>query len=174
MCRTASSRSTKRARRKKNKRVFFHKYCIFSPPRLPWRGFLFIFAGMKPLGWIWITVVLAMAACNQPDDGRVETRHGTSLQFNVSPDLAAIDSLMWRQPDSALTRLLPCFDTCCNDARFCVSTATEYNRHYANLLLAELLYKNDYAQTNLPALLQAAKASKTRNPMVSICFMAQR
>ena len=96
-----------------------------------------------------------MAACNQPDDGRVKTRHGTSLQFNVSPDLAAIDSLMWRQPDSALTRLLPCFDTCCNDARFCVSTATEYNRHYANLLLAELLYKNDYAQTNRPALLQA-------------------
>ena len=35
----------------------------------------------------------------------------------------------------------------------CVSTT--YNRHYANLLLSELLYKNDYAQTNRPALLQA-------------------
>ena len=30
-----------------------------------------------------------------------------------------------------------------------------YNRHYAHLLLAELLYKNDYAQTNRTELLQA-------------------
>jgi tetratricopeptide (TPR) repeat protein len=71
-----------------------------------------------------------------------------------NPELCAIDSLMWRQPDSALASILPCFDTC-RDAKFCVSTATEYNRHYANLLLAELLYKNDYAQTNRAELLQA-------------------
>ena len=32
-----------------------------------------------------------------------------------------------------------------------------FNRHYANLLLAELLYKNDYAQTNRPALRQAVR-----------------
>ena len=60
--------------------------------------------------------------------------------------LVAIDSLMWRQPDSALMRLLPYFDTC---------TSTGYNSHYANLLLAELLYKNDFAQTNRVELLQA-------------------
>ena len=69
--------------------------------------------------------------------------------------LAEIDSLMWRQPDSALACLRPCFDTCCRDAKFCVSTATAYNRHYANLLLSELLYKNDYAQVNRAELLQA-------------------
>ena len=69
--------------------------------------------------------------------------------------LAEIDSLMWQQPDSALACLLPCFDTCCRDAKFCVSTATAYNRHYANLLLSELLYKNDYAQVNRAELLQA-------------------
>ena len=69
--------------------------------------------------------------------------------------LAEIDSLMWRQPDSALTLLLPYFDTCCKDAKFCISTATAYNRHYANLLLAELLYKNYYPQTNRSELLQA-------------------
>jgi tetratricopeptide (TPR) repeat protein len=61
---------------------------------------------------------------------------------------------MWRQPDSALTCLLPCFDTCI-DTKFCVSTATAYNRHYAHLLLSELLYKNDYAQVNRTELLQA-------------------
>ena len=65
-----------------------------------------------------------------------------------SSELSAIDSLMWSQPDSALLRLLPWFDTCCRDAARHVSTATAYNRHYANLLLSELLYKNDYPQTN--------------------------
>ena len=72
-----------------------------------------------------------------------------------SPELSAIDSLMWRQPDSALACLIPYFDTCCRDAKFCISTTTAYNRHYAHILLAELLFKNDYAQTNRKELLQA-------------------
>ena len=63
-----------------------------------------------------------------------------------SPELLTVDSLMWQQPDSALACLVSCFDAC---------TTTEYNRHYANLLLSELLYKNDYAQTNRPELQQA-------------------
>ena len=120
---------------------------------------------------------MLLAACARPDNDLVETRHGTS-QIEQVPEpavpethrrvegpslaLSAIDSLMWRQPDSALALLLPYFDTCCRDvacnvypensndnsedvARY-VSTA--YNRHYAHLLLSELLYKNDYAQTN--------------------------
>ena len=69
--------------------------------------------------------------------------------------LVEIDSLMWQQPDSALACLIPYFDTCCRNAKFCVSTTTTFNRHYANLLLSELLYKNDYVQTNRPTLLQA-------------------
>ena len=130
---------------------------------------------MKCFYWIGIMVLLALAACNRPHDNLVETRHATSLPTTVaSPELSAIDSLMWHQPDSALARLIPYFDTCCRDAMIaspddatdttgriqrrqrrmqCVSTT--YNRHYANLLLSELLYKNDYAQTNRPALLQA-------------------
>ena len=70
-------------------------------------------------------------------------------------ELCAIDSLMWKQPDSALMQLLPWFDTCCRDAACHVSTASAYNRHYANLLLSELLYKNDYPQTNRRELQQA-------------------
>ena len=104
------------------------------------------FAGMKARFFVIELFLFALVACTstkvpEPVEG-------------PSPELSAIDSLMWHQPDSALACLLPCFDTC-RDAKFCVSTATAYNRHYANLLLAELLYKNDYAQTNRAELLQA-------------------
>ncbi|MBO6024206.1 MAG: hypothetical protein J6P83_05065, partial [Bacteroidales bacterium] len=97
---------------------------------------------------------LLLAACTRPDDNLVETRHGTSLPSVISPELFVIDSLMWQQPDSALMRLLPYFDTC-RDVSRNVSTSAEYNRHYAHLLLAELLYKNDYALTNRAELLRA-------------------
>ena len=94
-------------------------------------------------------LLLAFVACNRPNEGSVETR------FIASPELSAIDSLMWRQPDSALTLLLPWFDTCCRDATHHISTATAYNRHYAHILLSELLYKNDCEQTNREDLLLA-------------------
>ena len=108
--------------------------------------------------------LLALAACNQPDDGRVETRRATSRSNQVpepsvpelvegvegpSPELSAIDSLMWRQPDSAFARL----------QQFAASpkagSLDKYNGHYCQLLISELLYKNDYAQSNRPALRQA-------------------
>ncbi len=100
-------------------------------------------------------LLLALAACTSCHNDPVETRSIASPTAIASSELISIDSLMWQQPDSALMRLLPCFDTDCKGARFCVSTATEYNRHYAHLLLAELLYKNDCAQTNRPELQQA-------------------
>ena len=105
------------------------------------------FAGMKAKLFIIGLFLFALAACTstkvpEPVEG-------------PSPELCAIDSLLWHQPDSALLRLLPWFDTCCRDAACHVSTAMAYNRHYANLLLSELLYKNDYPQTNRVELLQA-------------------
>ena len=112
---------------------------------------------MKRMVWIGIMVFLVVAACTRPDDDLVETRFIASPTNIVSPELSAIDSLMWQQPDSALACLIPYFDTCCRDAKFCVSTTTTFNRHYAHLLLSELLYKNDYPQTNRPALLQAVR-----------------
>ena len=108
-----------------------------------------------------------MAACTpKGDDSLVETRHGTSLPTTSSPELAAVDSLLWRQPDSALAVLLSWFDTCCRDAMIASPETPDggsiethamrlYDHHYAHLLLAELLYKNDYAQTNRAELLQA-------------------
>ncbi len=109
--------------------------------------FFVIFARMKAklfvIGWF----MLVLSACTSTKIP--EPAEGPSLEF------CAIDSLMWRHPDSALMRLLPWFDTCCRDAACHVSTATAYDRHYANLLLSELLYKNDYAQTNRTELQQA-------------------
>ena len=101
--------------------------------------------------------ILAVAACARPDDDLVETRHGTSQIEQVpepavpedhrrvegpSSELSSIDSLMWRQPDSAFALLL----------QFVGSPEADgldtYNGHYCQLLISELLYKNDYAQTN--------------------------
>ncbi|MBR4561509.1 MAG: hypothetical protein IKO23_06305 [Bacteroidales bacterium] len=101
---------------------------------------------MKPYHPILIMVFAFLAACNG-------NKQAPELVEGPSVELAAIDSLLWRQPDSALACLLPYFDTCCRDAARQVSTV--YNRHYAHLLLAELLYKNDYAQTNRAELLDA-------------------
>ena len=99
------------------------------------------FIGMMLMG------LLAVAACTQ----RAKVPEPVE---GPTAELLAIDTLMWHQSDSALACLLPYFDTC-GDANFCVSTASAYNRHYANLLLSELLYKNDYAQVNRAELLQA-------------------
>ena len=102
------------------------------------------------MGRVWRIGFLALAflvACNS-------NKQAPEFVEGPSVELSAIDSLLWRQPDSALTCLLPYFDTC-KDTKFSISTATAYDQHYANLLLAELLYKNDYAQTNRAELLQA-------------------
>jgi len=104
-------------------------------------------------------LLLALAACYGPHDDPVETQDFASLPPTADSALSAIDSLMWRRPDSALMCLLPWFDTC-RDAML-ASPALEthsmrlYNRHYANLLLSELLYKNDSPQTNRAELQQA-------------------
>ena len=105
---------------------------------------------MKPLSVIGLFLFALVACVKVP-----EPVEGPTLNNTPSPNLAAIDTLMWRQPDSALTLLLPWFDTCCRDAARHVTTATTYNRHYAHLLLSELLYKNDYPQANRMELLQA-------------------
>ena len=105
---------------------------------------------IHPTGiWIAVALMALMVACNPPKEKTMEPMAKPSVE------LAAIDSLMWQQPDSALMCLIPYFDTCYSDTQFCVSTATAYDRHYAHLLLSELLYKNDYEQTNRLELQQA-------------------
>ena len=101
---------------------------------------MFIFASMKAKAFaIGLFLLALLSACHRP-------LKVVEPAETPSPELLTVDSLMWQQPDTALACLVSCFDAC---------TTTEYNRHYANLLLSELLYKNDYAQTNRPALRQA-------------------
>ncbi|MCR4848433.1 MAG: hypothetical protein K5920_06285 [Bacteroidales bacterium] len=57
------------------------------------------------IGFVFFAVFLA--ACHR--HAAVETRRATSLQS--SSELSVVDSLVWTQPDSALTRLIQCYDT---------------------------------------------------------------
>jgi len=63
--------------------------------------------------------------------------------------LAEIDTLLWQRPDSAFALI----------RRFAASpeadSLDEFNTHYFHLLLAELLYKNDCAQSNRPNVIKA-------------------
>ena len=86
--------------------------------------------------------ILAVAACARPDDDLVETRFIASPTTIVSPELSSIDSLMWRQPDSAFALLLQFVGNPEADG------LDTYNGHYCQLLISELLYKNDCEQTN--------------------------
>ena len=93
--------------------------------------------------------VLLLAACARPDDNPVETRRATSLPpTTASPELSAIDSLIWRQPDSALAVLMDYLSDDGRDGVHTVSTNETFDNHYTQLLVSELLYKNDYEQTN--------------------------
>ena len=102
-----------------------------------------------------MVVLLAVAACARPDNDPVETRHGTS-QIKQVPEpvegpsfaLSAIDSLMLRQPDSAFALLLDYLSNDGRDGVHTVSTNETFDNHYTQLLVSELLYKNDCAQTN--------------------------
>ncbi len=64
-------------------------------------------------------------------------------------ELEEIDSLMWKQPDSAFARL----------REFAASSKADsldvFNGHYCQLLISELLFKNYYEQGNREELLKA-------------------
>ena len=66
-----------------------------------------------------------------------------------SEELSAIDSLMWRQPDSALAMLQEFASSAASDS------LDEFNGHYCQVLISELLYKNYYRQSNRKDLLKA-------------------
>ena len=89
---------------------------------------------------VTILVATLMAACNS-----------TEVEPKDRPcrELEEIDSLMWKQPDSAFARL----------REFAASSKADsldvFNGHYCQLLISELLYKNYYEQSNREELLKA-------------------
>ena len=104
--------------------------------------------------WFSIGIVLmaVMVGCGDglPRPAATLSQRGTAYRT-----LEEIDSLMWRQPDSALAVLLDYLDDDGRDAARYVSTDKTFDNHYAQLLASELLFKNDCAQTNRTELLQA-------------------
>ena len=87
---------------------------------------------------LWVGLAM-LAACN------------TSVEPVERPcqELEEIDSLMWKQPDSALKVMLEFTESGKADS------LDEFDGHYCQLLISELLYKNNYAQTNREDLLKA-------------------
>ena len=67
----------------------------------------------------------------------------------ISPTISAIDSLMWKQPDSAFAMLLDFVESPEADS------LDAFNEHYCQLLISELLFKNYYEQSNREDLLRA-------------------
>ena len=88
---------------------------------------------------ILLAIALLSASCTRPN----------VAHLTADPELAVIDSLMWTQPDSAFAQLQAFAES------HEVDSLNTFNGHYFHLLLSELLYKNDYAQTNRDELLHA-------------------
>ena len=115
--------------------------------------FFSIFASVKTKCLvIGIVMGIAFAACSPsvkvPEPEVAE--QSRSIE-GPSLELSSIDSLMWKQPESALAQL----------QRFAISPAADsldaFNGHYCQLLISELLYKNDWKQSNRGELLKAVE-----------------
>ena len=84
---------------------------------------------------LYLFVLAMMFAC-QPSKEIVEPIE------TPSPALSAIDSLMWHHPDSAFAQLLKFMATPQ------AINLDKFNKHYCQMLISELLYKNDCKQSN--------------------------
>ena len=95
----------------------------------------------------YFAVLTILVACSQPT--KVEAPEPCRSVAGPTQELAAIDTLMWRQPDSAFAML----------QEFAGSEAADsldvFEGHYCQVLIAELLYKNYYKQSNRKELVKA-------------------
>lgn len=99
----------------------------------------------KCLSFICVLAWMLLFACCGGERARQPEEQGSSAHAA----LAEIDSLMWRRADSAFAVL----------QEFVVGPEAEeldtFDGHYCQVLISELLYKNDCEQTNREDLLQA-------------------
>ncbi len=121
---------------------------------------------MKLRDYIGIVLMVLVAGCTPPGPlsegerlprpaatpsqrGTTSPRPSPPGEGVASRTLENIDSLMWVQPDSALKVML----------EFAGSDEADsmdvFEGHYCQLLVAELLFKNDYAQSNRAEVLKA-------------------
>ena len=103
---------------------------------------------MKRWFYIGIVLMVVLAGCGYSPDSPALT--GTpSQRGTASRTLENIDSLMWRQPDSAFAVMM----------EFAASPEADsldvFEGHYCQVLVAELLYKNYKRQSNRDDVLKA-------------------
>ena len=102
------------------------------------------FAGMKWWFPIGIVLMVLVVGCNTPPPVGHPLSEGEAYRM-----LEGIDSLMWRQPDSALAVMMEFA------ANVEADSMDAFEGHYCQLLISELLYKNYYGQSNREELLKA-------------------
>ena len=94
-------------------------------------------------------LLAVMVKCGDSPDSPALTGSTSQSGTATLEALEEIDSLMWKQPDSALTVML----------EFAASPEAdslgEFEGHYCQMLISELLYKNYYEQSNREELLKA-------------------
>ena len=113
---------------------------------------------MKLRVYIGIVLMAVLAGCGEglPRPAATPSQRGTTSprpspggEGVASLMLENIDSLMWRQADSALKVML----------EFAGSEAADsldaFEGHYCQVMVAELLFKNDYGQSNREEVLKA-------------------
>ena len=96
---------------------------------------------MKQIALISFILLALLFSCSQPKQPM------PAPEAPLRDSLAAIDTLMQTYPDSALFTLLDFNET--------HKDLTPFDRHYADLLISEALFKSDYEQTTRPALQQS-------------------
>ena len=105
------------------------------------------FAGVKARFYIgFVLLVAVVVGCNTSTTSPRPSPGGEGVALRM---LEGIDSLMWRQPDSALTVMLEFAGSAEADS------LDGFNGHYCQVLVAELLYKNYKKQSNRDDLLRA-------------------
>ena len=96
---------------------------------------------------LWLGLLLAvMVGCGTPRPDEYPLSEGEGLAHVT---LEGIDSLMWQQPDSALAVMMEFAESPEADS------LGEFERHYREVLFAELLFKNNLTQTNRAELMDA-------------------
>ena len=101
---------------------------------------------MKRWFYIGIVLLVAVLGCKPPTTSPQPSPGGEGVASRM---LENIDSLMWRQPDSAFAMLQEFASSAAADS------LDEFNGHYCQVLISELLYKNYYRQSNRKDLLKA-------------------
>lgn len=99
-----------------------------------------------PIGCLLIGLTMMVASC---ETSTTSPRPSPGGEGEARWKLEAIDSLMWKEPDSALKVMMEFA------AKVDADSMDAFEEHYCQMLISELLYKNYKQQSNRDDLLRA-------------------